>query len=190
MNTRITDALGRTSPSERRLLALLGVAILAAGPVFASNMMQEASVRRDEVQAELDRMRQVAKRSQAGAGGELAAARNDVRDWSWQAESIEVGKVLVQDRVTDLAKKAGLANLEVRLAEKTEPAGDVQLVGLDVLADFSWAGFSKFVAAMDETGKGFIIDGVQMTDADKSRLKVSMRALVSTASATAVRSPQ
>lgn len=180
---KIAETLGRMSASERRLLALLGVAILAAGPVLASQAMQEAASRRDEAVSELQRVRQLTSRSQPGAAGDLAAARSEIRSWSWQADRTEVGKVLIQDRIIDLARKAGLANLEVKLTDKTEQVGDVQFVRLELTSDFSWSGLNAFASELDAMGKGFLLDAVQMSDSEKPRLKIILRALLTLAPA-------
>jgi hypothetical protein len=47
---------------------------------------------------------------------------------------------------------------------------------MTLTANFSWAGLSGFVTAMDAAGKGFILDTVEMPDNDKPRLKVELRA--------------
>lgn len=172
----ISERMARMSANERRLLGGLVLVLLAVAPIKAASWRQEAAARNETVQAELDRVRQAAGRANGGVSSELNQQRTEVRNWSWQAESAEVGKVLVQDRISDMAETAGLTDVDVKLTDKTEAVGDIQLVSLILTANFSWAGLSGFVTAMDAAGKGFVFDSVEMPDNDKPRLKVDMRA--------------
>ena len=176
INAKIADTVGRMSANERRLLGGLVLVLLCVAPIKAASWRQEAAARHETVQAELDRVRQSTGRANGGVNSELNQQRTEVRNWSWQAESAEVGKVLVQDRISDMADTAGLTDVDVKLADKTETVGDIQLVSMTLTANFSWAGLAGFVSAMDAAGKGFILDSVEMPDNDKPRLKVDLRA--------------
>lgn len=176
INAKAAETMARLSANERRLLGGLVLVLLAAAPIKAASMRQEAAARNDAVQEELDRVRQATGRAAGGVGTELTQQRAEVRNWSWQAESVEVGKVRVQDRISSMADTAGLTDVDVKLADKTEAIGEIQLVPMTLTANFSWAGLSGFVAAMDAAGKGFILDSVEMPDNDKPRLKVELRA--------------
>lgn len=175
-NGKLAGMLGRSSPRERRLLLLLGLAVLAVAPVKAAQMMQEATAQHESAASELDRLRKVVGRN--ATSDRLVAMRGEVRNWSWQVESVDIGKVLVQGKFAEYAKQAGLDNVEVSVSDKVDQAGDVRLIHLDAKSDFSWSGLSSFFATMEASGKGFIIDSVQTSDADKPRLKVEMRALL------------
>jgi hypothetical protein len=176
INAKAAETMARMSANERRLLGGLLLVVLAAAPIKAASMRQEAAARNETVQAELERVRQATGRAAGGVATELTQQRAEVRNWSWQAERVEVGKVLVQDRISTMADTAGLTDVDVKVADKTEPVADIQLVPLTLTANFSWAGLSGFVAAMDAAGKGFILDSVEMPDNDKPRLKVELRA--------------
>lgn len=176
LNAQAAEALGRLKPNERKLLAGMALVALALGPIKAAGMMQDASARNTEVQAELEKVKLAAQRGQGGVGGQVADLRSEVRSWSWQAETLDVGKVLIQDRIADMADQAGLTEVEVKLIGDATKAGDVQLVPMELTANFSWSGLSSFLTAMDGGGKGFVLDGVTMPDSDKPRLKVNLRA--------------
>jgi hypothetical protein len=176
LNAKVAETMARMTANEKRLLGGLLLVLLAAAPIKAASWRQDAAARHETVQAELGRVRQAAGRANGGIGTELTQQRAEVRNWSWQAESAEVGKVLVQDRISGMAEAAGLSDVDVKLADKTEAVGDVQLVPMTLTANFSWAGLSGFVTAMDAAGKGFILDTVEMPDNDKPRLKVELRA--------------
>lgn len=175
LNAQAAEALGRLKPNERKLLAGMALIALALGPIKAAGMMQEASARNTEVQSELERVKLTAQRGQSGITGQVADVRSEVRSWSWQAETLDVGKVLIQDRIADMAEKAGLTEVEVKLIGETVRVGEVQLVPMELTANFSWAGLSSFLTTMEGGGKGFVLDGVTMPDSDKPRLKINLR---------------
>ena len=176
LNAKVAERMAGMSANERRLLGGLVLVLLAAAPIKAASWRQEAATRHETAQTELDRVRRTTGGANGGVGGELAQQRAEVRNWSWQAESVEVGKVLVQDRISDMAESAGLGEVDVKLGENTETRGEVQLVPMTLTANFSWTGLSGFVTAMDAAGKGFILDTVEMPDNDKPRLKIELRA--------------
>lgn len=177
LNSQASGVFARMKPSERRLLAGLGVVVLAVIPIKALDSVDKAQAKHAEAQASLDRARMIARRSQGGAAGRAATEQGEVRAWSWQAESLEVGKVQIQDQIANLAEKAGLTEVEVKLDSKSQSAGEVTLVPLEMTANFSWNGLSGFMAALEGTGKGFVIDGVTLPDdREKPRLKVALRA--------------
>lgn len=173
---KVAETMARMSANERRMLGAFLLVLLAAAPIKAASWRQEAAARHESVQADLDRARLAAGRANGGVSTELSQQRADVRNWSWQAESVEVGKVLVQDRISSMAEAAGLTDVDVKLTDKTQPVGDLELVPMTLTANFTWAGLSGFITAMDAAGKGFILDTVEMPDNDKPRLKVALRA--------------
>ena len=176
LNSRVAAFAGRIKPSERRLLTLLVLAGLLAAPIQAFDMVQTASQRNTDAQTALDATRQTLRRGQGGIAGQVNIQKAAVRDWSWRADNLDVGKVMIQNQVSELADKAGLVGAEVKVDEKPQTAGEVQLVGLEVTAPFTWPGLSGFLAALQATGKGFILDQVQLPDDDKPRLKITLRA--------------
>src|SRR3982751_947815 len=103
----LSAQLARVSPRERRLLAILALAAVA----------------------DLDQARQAARSGRAGGvGGQMARQRQEIQAWSWQAPSAPIGRVLAQDRIAAIAAHAGLADAEVKGADKIEHVGGVDLV--------------------------------------------------------------
>jgi hypothetical protein len=176
LNARVAAFAGRVKPSERRLLTLLVLAGLLAAPIQAFDMVQTASQRNTDALAALDATRQTLRRGQGGITGQVNLQKASVRDWSWRADNLDVGKVMIQNEVSKLADEAGLVGAEVKVDEKLQTAGEVQLVSLEVTAPFTWTGLSDFLAGLQATGKGFILDQVQLPDDDKPRLKITLRA--------------
>lgn len=176
LNAQAAGLVARLKPSERRLLSLLALAALIGVVVLALDVAQKASARNTTAQAGLDRARQVLRRNQGSAAGQVAEVRSQVRAWSWQADTTEVGKVLIQSEVADIAKKAGLSEVEVKVADKVQDEGEVKLVTLDVTAPFTWPGLAAFLEGLEGAGKGYVLDTVQLPDDDKPRLRVIIRA--------------
>jgi hypothetical protein len=172
----LSAQLARVSPRERRLLAILALAAVVAAPVKAFDLYQSAQSRNIAAHADLDRALQAARSARAGGvGGQTARQRQEIQAWSWQAPSAPIGRVLAQDRIAAIATHAGLADAEVKGADKIEHVGGVDLVKVDVEAAFSWAGFSGLLAGLSETGKGFLVDSLTIDDAAKPRLKMSLK---------------
>jgi hypothetical protein len=176
LNVRAAAFVGRIKPSERRLLVLLLLAGLLAAPIKTFDMVQAAAQRSADAQSALDATRKALRRGQGGITGQVNTQKAAVVDWSWRADSADVGKVVIQNQIADLADKAGLIGAEVKVADKLQTAGDVQLVSLEVTAPFTWPGLSGFLDGLQATGKGFILDQVQLPDDDKPRLKIALRA--------------
>lgn len=176
LGAQATGLVGRIKPSERRLLALLALVALMLVPYEAFDAEQKAETRNSDAQAALVRLQQTFWRGQGGIAARVANEGQAVKAWSWTADNPEVGKVLIQNDIANLAEKAGLAQAEVKVAEKLQPAGPVELASIEVAAPFSWQGLSDFLTALDATGRGFILDQVQLPDDDKPRLKINLRA--------------
>jgi Flp pilus assembly protein TadG len=149
---------------------------LLAAPIKTFDMVESASQRNTDAQTALDNVRKALRRGQGGIAGQVNTQKTAVGDWSWRADNIDVGKVMIQNNLSELADKAGLAGAEVKVDEKLQTAGDVQLVSLEITAPFTWPGLSGFLAGLQATGKGFILDQVQLPDDDKPRLKITLRA--------------
>jgi hypothetical protein len=178
----LSAQLARVSPRERRLLAILALAAVVAAPVKAFDIYQSAQSRNIAAHADLDQALQAARSARSGGvGGQTARQRQEIQAWSWQAPSAPIGRVLAQDRIAAIATHAGLADAEIKGADKIEHVGGIDLVKVDVDAAFSWAGFSGLLAGLAETGKGFLVDSLTIDDAAKPRLKMSLKLPMSAA---------
>src|SRR5205085_9842815 len=124
----LSAQLARVSPRERRLLAVLALAAVVAAPVKAFDLYQSAQSRNIAARADLDQALQAARSLRAGGvGGQMARQRQEIQAWSWQAPSAPIGRVLAQDRIAAIATPAGLADAEIKGAEKDERGGRTDL---------------------------------------------------------------
>jgi hypothetical protein len=172
----LSAQLARISPRERRLLTILALAAVVAAPVKAFDLYQSAQARNLAARAELDQQLQAARSVRSGGvGGQMARQRQEIQAWSWAAPSAPVGRVIAQDRIAAIAGQAGLAEAEVKAADKIEHVGGVDLVKVDIDTPFTWSGFSRLLEGLSQTGKGFLVDSLSIEDAAKPRLKMSLK---------------
>lgn len=172
LNTAIGDQFARTTPRERKLLAGLLLIGLIVAPIQAYGWMQDAEARHVEAQATLE----TAKRSsRAGIQAQIAKQRQDVRGWSWQASSPAVGRVIVQDKIRQLATEAGMTEVEIKSADKIEEAGEVSLIRVELAAPFRWSSFTAFLFSLNRYGKGFLIDSLVLQDDEKPKVRMVLK---------------
>lgn len=166
---------GRT-PRERMLLLLVAALALGGGLYFS--LSSALSARRDHAEAAevLASAEQAAQRaSRGGLAGRLEEAREEVRAWSWQAPSAEVGQVLAQRDMMRIASSAGLRDVRIEARIAMDQAGEVTLAPLDLRSKFEWRSLSGFMTALEGTGKGFVLDSVEMTDDREPELRILVR---------------
>jgi hypothetical protein len=176
LTSALSAQLARISPRERRLLAVLALAAVVAAPVKAFDLYQNAQARNLAARDELSQQLLAARSLRAGgAGGQAARQRQEIRAWSWEAPSPAIGRVIAQDRIAAIAAGAGIADVEVKAADKIERAGGVDLIKVDVDAPFTWTGLSKLLSGLSETKKGFLVEGLTIQDAAKPRLKMTLK---------------
>src|SRR4051812_43241298 len=168
--------LGRISPRERWLLAILGLAAAVIAPIESFSLYSAAQDRLTSAQDQLHQASQTARTLRSGGvGGQLARQREEIKSWSWQAPSAAVGRVIAQDRIAAIATAAGMADAEIKAGEKIEHAGGIDLVKVDIDAPFTWANLSALLSGLSATGKGFVVDSLTIQDAPKPRLKIGLK---------------
>jgi hypothetical protein len=172
----ISAQFARVSPRERRLLAVLALAAIVAAPIKALDLYQQAQSRNLAARDQLSQALLAARSLRSGGvGGQLARQREEIKAWSWTAPSAAVGRVIAQDRIAAIATAAGMADAEIKAAEKIERAGGVELVKVDIDAPFTWANLSALLSGLSATGKGFVVDSLTIQDAPKPRLKMGLK---------------
>jgi type II secretory pathway component PulM len=172
LSTAIGSPFARMTPRERKLLAGLLLIGLIVAPIQAFSWMQDAEARYIEAHAGLEAAR---LGSRSGMQAQLARQRQEVRDWSWQASSPSVGRVVVQDEVRKLAQDAGMTGVEIRSADKIETAGEVSLVRVEVAAPFDWTTFTAFLFELNSYGKGFLIDSLVLQDDEQPKVRIVLK---------------
>lgn len=172
-NFALGGLLASRSPRERVLLLVVALMGLGAVLFFAFSGAQTARAANIDAQAQLEAAQTAAGRAAPGGlAGRLAEARSEVTAWSWSASSPETGQVMVQSSLRRAAESAGLADVKVEGGRRFEAAGEVVLAPVAMTSDFSWLGLSSLIAALDASGKGFLVDSVEMTDEGELRLSL------------------
>jgi len=169
--------IARLSPNERRLLTGLSALIPLGALFLAYNFQQSASQAHSDAQTALESARQAAGRSSgANLAHEIDKTRAEVRAWSWQGSSVAVAQVKAQSDVARMAATAGLANPEVKTSDRLETAGDVTFAPIEITAPFSWSGLSGLMSGLAASGKGFVLEEVQLTGDKEPKLRVNLKA--------------
>lgn len=172
----LSAQIARASPNERKLLAVLALAAVVAAPVKAFDLYQTAQTRNLAARAELSQALQGARSLRSGGvGGQLVRQRDEINSWSWQAPSAAIGRVIAVDRIAAIATAAGMADAEIKAADKIEHVGGVELIKVDINAPFTWAGLSSLLTGLAETKKGFLVETLTIQDSVKPRLKLSLK---------------
>lgn len=172
LSASLGDQFARITPRERKLLGLLLLIGLIVAPIQAFGWMQDAQARHVEAQAALETAR---RNSRAGIQAQISQQRQDVRGWSWQASSPAVGRVIIQDKVRQLATEAGMTEVEIKSADKIEAAGEVSLIRVEVAAPFNWSSFTAFLFNLNTYGKGFLIDSLVLQDDEQPKVRVVLK---------------
>jgi len=170
--------LQRLSPRERTLLTGLALVALAFVPLRAAEWSQAAFARLAAATAE----RESARLAKPGPGGswlerQVAEERRRVAAWSWAVPSTAVGPLMLEERLAGLAERAGLADVRTEAAPEVETVGGAPLARIEVQARFDGAALDRFVQALGETGKGFLIEqlSVEEQEAGAPRLRMTLR---------------
>jgi hypothetical protein len=156
---------------ERLLIAALGLVGLILLPIKVYDWQQTTAATVAEEQSDLAGAKQMA-RSTTGLGfpSLLAENRLAIRSWSWMGPSPAVGRVLIESQISDMALKAGMTHVEVKSADLIQSIGGVDFVRLDIAGPFDWLTLYKFMAALANSKKGFVIDSIAASDETPSRL--------------------
>jgi len=162
----------RLSVRERRLLALLALVALVVAPVVAVSRMQDAKSRNIEAQAALE---QAQGGGRGGLTADLVRSRQQIRAWSWQAATPEIGRVIVQDSIRRIAAEAGMSEVDLRSSDRIETAGEVSFVRVDLSANFDWKSFTAFLSGLGAYGKGFMVESMNVQDNDKPKLRMTLK---------------
>jgi hypothetical protein len=179
MNLKIQSAGNLALPTfiqnlnnrERLLIATLGLIGLILLPMKVYDWQQTAAATVAEEQSNLASARQMA-RSSTGLGfpALLAEKRSIIRSWTWIGPSPAVGRVLIESQISEMALKAGMTRVEVKSADSIRSVSGVDFVRLDITAPFDWMTLYKFITALVNSRKGFVIDSIAASDETPSRL--------------------
>jgi hypothetical protein len=177
LKTALDAQAAKLSSSERRLLMVLALVIPFGGLILAWNYQQDALRKHEEAQAEVSEARQQAGRTAGPALAEdLKKTREEVRRWSWQGNTVAVAQVRAQSDIAEIAANAGLVNAEVKTSDRLERAGEVTFAPIDITAPFSWQALAGFMQGLTATGKGFVVEEVQLTPDRDQKVRISLKA--------------
>lgn len=177
LKTSLDAQVAKLSANERRLLLIL--TLIATGGLFYLAFSFQLSARHDhtEAQTRFSEAEQAAGRATSGAlASDLARGKAQVREWTWQGSTVEVAQVRAQSQIAEIAANTGLANAEIKTSDHFETAGDVTLAPFEIQAPFSWPALSGFMSGLTATGKGFVVEQVQLTTDRDMKVRISLKA--------------
>jgi hypothetical protein len=177
LKTTLDAQLAKLSANERRLLMILSLLIPVGALYFAYSFQQSAQQDHNDAQARFAEAQLAARRTTGSSlASDIEKSRAQVREWSWEGSTVAVAQVRAQSQIAELAANSGLANAEVKTSDHFEPAGEVTLAPIDITAPFSWPALSEFMSALTATGKGFVLEQVQLTTDRDPKVRISLKA--------------
>ncbi len=167
--------LAPLSARERWLLALAGLTALAVVDVKA---FQWAGAQRDRYQVAqadlaLARQRRAAQdRDQLDAfdRAQLAA----LSGWSEHGRNLWLVRVRIEQRIVAAAQAAGLANIQVRLAEAPEGDAATPLLRAEVTGPYVSGPVVAFLKRLASDPKTFALDEMEVNTADAPEFKLAL----------------
>jgi len=177
LKTSLDAQVAKLSVNERRLLLVLTLVATAGLAYLAFSFQLAARNDHTEAQNRFSEAEQAAGRATSGAlASDLARGKAEVREWTWQGSTIEVAQVRAQSQIAEIAANTGLANAEIKTSDKFETAGDVTLAPFEIQAPFSWPALAGFMSGLTATGKGFVVEQVQLTTDRDMKVRISLKA--------------
>lgn len=168
--------LGGMTGRERRL-ARFALCIMLGGAALAARDARDLASRRlVEAEAAAGAREAIPQaKAQGRLAQDLALAEAEVRAWTWEAPSPQVGRVSLERRLATMADAAGLRDVQVEGRPEVETLGGVMFVRLDITAEFDWQAVARLFSALDEANKGYLVDRFARTGADPEGLALSLR---------------
>ncbi len=175
--------LGRLSTRERYLILGAAFVALTLAPLKAYDWDQAALAAYQGARADLDSQNEVLARSHTGyLRKQLESEYAAIDRWAWPAPSLAIGRVMIEEQVSNAAEHAGLMNALIKSNEVTQHAGDVDFISVDVSAPFTWTGVDQFLHALSAKGRAFQLQSISLELGNISVVKLTIRAAIRVAS--------
>lgn len=170
--TGLQAGIARMKPRERLMLGGMVLLMLGGGAYYAYTLVVDAKSADAQAQADL----QTARSGSTGAlAKQVKIQTDDVRSWTWVAETPAIGRVIMEDQLAGLALRAGMGGATVKASDKPELIGGVNFIDVSVEAPFSWSGLSGFLSGLEGLGKGFVVNSVSVSDDVAPKLRIVVR---------------
>lgn len=166
----------RLSARERLLVASLGAIALVLLPLKALDWEQTGSTELTVAQVHLAGAQQAARGGQTLAfSKQILAQRRAIHSWAWMVPSRAVGRVLLENQIATLALQSGMTAPDVKTSDIVSTVGGLDFIRLDVSAPFDWLTLSKFLTALSDTKKGFLIDAISSSTDTSPKVRLVLR---------------
>jgi hypothetical protein len=186
----IRRALGRLTLREAWLLTGLVLVALATAAFYA---LQWSSGERDRLagaQADLTLARQT--RAIAAQRGQSAVSRADLaaaQAWSVHARNLWLARLSIEQALSAAATTARLPSPQIKIAQALEDGSATPLLKAEVSGPYTPGAWAAFMRALAGGGLVFVIDKLDVSDAETSQYSLALLVPVSLDEAPVAASP-
>jgi hypothetical protein len=171
----IGRALGRLTAREAWLLAGLGLVALATAAFYAFEWSSTERDRYAAAQADLSLARQTraiaAQRAgSAVSGADLAAAQA----WTLHARNLWLARLKIEQALSTAAVSAHLTSPQIKIAEALEDGSAAPLLKAEISGPYTPGAWSAFMRALTASGLVFVIDKLDVSDAEASQFSLTL----------------
>lgn len=166
----------RLTTREAWLAAGLGLLAVGACAYNAQGWAEGARDRFAAAQADLAAARAshaVALREGVAQHPELAQL-TQIDAWSTHGRTFWLARLAIEERLEAAAAAARLPSPEIRLAQAPEAGGDVMLLKAEVIGPYVQGPWLAFMRALAASGPAFVVDKLDVSDADTAQYSVSL----------------
>jgi hypothetical protein len=166
--------LRRLSTREAWLAACLGLLAVGGGAYYAQDWAQGERDRFATDQADLA----AARASRVAASRQSArpdlAQLGQIDAWSTHGRTFWLARLEIEQRLEAAAAAAHLPSPEIRLAQAPEAGGDLTMVKAEVIGPYLQGPWLAFMRALAASGPAFVVDKLDVSDADTSQFSLSL----------------
>ena len=160
---------------------ILGAAFVALtlAPLKAYDWDQAALVAYQNAWSDLNSQNEVMARSHTGyIRNKLDSEYAAIDRWAWPAPSLTIGRVMVEEQVSNAADRAGLLNAQIKSTDVSQHVGNVDFVSVDVSAPFTWTALDQFLHSLAAKGGAFQLQSIALELGNIPVVKLTIRAAI------------
>ncbi|HEX3918735.1 MAG TPA: hypothetical protein VHW60_15465 [Caulobacteraceae bacterium] len=186
----LARALGRLTPREAWLLAGMCLVALVVAAFYALEWSSSERDRYAAAQADLTLARQDrAIATQRGAEGVSNADASAAGAWSLHARNLWLARLKIEQALSAAATSARLPSPQIKIAQALEDNSAAPLLKAEVSGPYVAGPWVAFMRALAGSGLVFVIDKLDVSDADTSQYSLTLLLPVALDEAPAEASP-
>lgn len=175
----VRRAVGRLTPREAWLLAAMALVALVVAAFYALEWSSGERDRYAAAQADLALARQNrAIAAQRGAEGASNADASAAGAWSLHARNLWLARLKIEQALSAAAAAAHLPSPQIKIAQALEDNSAAPLLKAEVSGPYVAGPWVAFMRALSASGLVFVIDKLDVSDADTSQYSLTLLAPV------------